>query len=751
MPYFSDPLVAIVNPPDMQSGLPGEELSISVVVQNQGDQSAVIDVFLDEADAIPRQWCRSARQRLALDSQQSGEVVFDLELPSNALPGTYDYTLVVDAPEHYPEDTPLQYPQQLRVLLPSQTVVRVNDPTFFLQPATNPQKPALLNPGDILPIEVRVENRSNLVDRFRLTCLDVEEDWFTIRYPSRNLNVLGVLAEATCLELNPGDRGTIRLEAHPPITTLAGVYSPTFRLHSDNQPDLVLLDLLYLEVRAVETLKVELEAILDRVSYSPGQYQLKLVNQGNVIRQLSFQARSRDEEEWFTYRYEPPKVRLPPAKEAAVQLQVMPIHCWRRPWIGGGQPIPFQVEIQDAQGHQLPDRQPQGVLIWKARPWWQVVLLVLLVLGLLGGTAALIWWLFLRPPLPIAIDEFQPTSSKYIEGDSVQLGWKIRNPARIQRLELTTQSQNGNPVLKRFEFNQGAPPADLTDSCPEVELLCNQYVIGKLAAGTYTFALQAVTPSASSPKSLNLTVAAKPDPQITRLEPAQSDYNAGARVELNWTIAHVDQLAALTVTATDKTGETASKQDYSFAQGIPAALQSACQQQVETLTCSSVPIDGLKAGQYTFQLNGTSVKGQTLQSSPTALVTVKPAPLHITSFSVNGQAGGGNIKLNVNQPLSISWSVEGGEGNVNVAISPYGAGFPAVGSQTLGAFPTPGDRSIQIAATDEAGQQVAGPGFVVTVVAPPSPSPSPLPSAENGPDRPSGTTNPVLPASPGPI
>lgn len=728
MPQFSDPLVAIINPPDIQSGMPGDGLTLSVVLQNQGEYGAVIDVFLDDAEQIPRQWCRLARQRLALDPQQSGELVFDFELPSNALPGTYDYTLVVDAPEHYPEDTPLQYPQQLRVLLRAQTAVRVNDPTFFLTPATNPQKPARLNPGDILPIEVRVENRSNRVDRFRLTCLDLDEDWFTVRYPSSNVNALGVLAEPNCLELNPGDQGFIRLEAHPPINTLAGIYSPTFRLHSDNQPDLVLLDLLYLEVRAVETLSVDLETLIDRISHSPGQYQLRLANKGNVIRQLSFNASSRDEDELCTYDYEPDQVRLQPGREAQVQLQVMPIRKWRRPFLGSGQAITFQVEIQDAQGYKLPERQPQGLLIWKARPWWQFLLLALLGLGILGGVGALIWFLFFRPPLPIVVEEFQPTSSEYIEGDSMQLSWKIRNPDRIQRLDLTTQVQDARPIEpKTFEFDQGTPPSDLEDICPELELLCGQYVIGKLGAGQYVFNLQATPRSGQppTPSSLNVTVAAKPDPQITRFEPAQSEYESGAQVPLSWTIENVGQLTSLSVVTTDKDGGSAGKKDYSFAQGIPQELQSFCNRKVETLTCTNVPIDGLKSGQYTFQLNGSSVKGNAIASQPTALVNIKPRQLRIVTFSVNGQSGGGNIRLNVNQPLRISWSVEGGEGTVNVEITPYGGGFPASGSQTLGAFATAGDRAIQIAAVDEAGQRVAGPGFVVTVVAPPPPSPSP--------------------------
>ncbi|MBE9183116.1 hypothetical protein IQ268_31785, partial [Oculatella sp. LEGE 06141] len=385
MQPFASPLTAIINPPDLQSAMPGDGLELSVIVQNQGEYGAVIDVYLDDTDQIPSQWCQSVRQRLALDPQQNGEVIFDFVLPANALPGTYDYTLVIDSPLHYPEDTPIQYPQQLRVLLREQTVVRVNDPSFFLSPATNPQKPARLNPGDVLPVQVRVENRSNLVDKFRLTCLDLEAEWFTIRYPSKNLDAPGLVAETSCLELNPGMSGYIQLELHPPAETLAGTYTPTLRLYSDNHPDLVLLDLVYLDIPTVEQLQVELETVIGKVSHRPGKYLLKLRNAGNIIRQLSFSASSREEDELCTYDYEPPQVRLPPSREAEILLLVQPVHKRRRPFVGTGQVINFQVELEDTQGYKLPEKLPQAMLIWKARPWWQLLLLVLLVLGLLGG------------------------------------------------------------------------------------------------------------------------------------------------------------------------------------------------------------------------------------------------------------------------------------------------------------------------------------------------------------------------------
>jgi hypothetical protein len=39
-------------------------------------------------------------------------------VPVEAVPGTYDYTFVVDAQQHYPEDTPLRHQARLQVIAP---------------------------------------------------------------------------------------------------------------------------------------------------------------------------------------------------------------------------------------------------------------------------------------------------------------------------------------------------------------------------------------------------------------------------------------------------------------------------------------------------------------------------------------------------------------------------------------------------------------------------------------------------------
>lgn len=724
-PSTPPPLTLIITPSEILSGQPGEQLRLAVVVQNVGNQDALLDVFLRADNAI-LQWCHATHQRLGLGRQQSGEVIFEFNLPSGALPGTFDYTIVVDAPKDYSNDTPIQTGHKLQVLS-EQTVVGVHDPTFFLKPATNSQQPARLKPGEILAFEVQVENRSTTTDQFRLISEDAEEEWLTIRYPSLEKNAPGRVQEEDCLNLNPGERGTIRLEVHPPIDALAGLYSPTLRLHSTKQPDLKRLDFVYINVETIETCGIELETLLDRVSNCPGKYQVRLMNQGNVFRQLIFSASSHEEEEGLTYQFEPDQIRLPPGREAQVQLRVAPARKRQRPWFRS-RTFPFQINLQDAQGYQLAQQQLQAALVWQSRPWWQLALGALLILSILSGTGFMLWWLFFKPPAPVAVEDFKSNSLEYTEGDAINLSWTIRNPQRIQSLTLTAQAEDVDPSVKpipprTFGFIKSTPPTDLPDSCPDPKRLCQQYEIGKLAAGRYEFSLQ---PSVRSngllaPGKLVVLVAAKPDPQVIRFGSAKPQYWSGESVGLNWAIGNISQLTALTVVATNSTNTRTNQTQYTFSQGIPKALQPFCKRQDETLTCSQVAFSGLRAGAYTFALQATTVKGKSIQSEPTPAVSVEPQPIRIVSFVVNGQIGGGNVKLQLNQSLQMSWQVAGGEGAVKVEISPYGS-LPASGSRDFGKFATVGNHQIQITATDAAGQKVSGAGFLVMVVAPPSPA-----------------------------
>ncbi|BDI16260.1 hypothetical protein ANSO36C_20620 [Nostoc cf. commune SO-36] len=346
-------------------------------------------------------------------------------------------------------------------------------------------------------MEVIVDNRSYLVDRFRLSCPDLDDDWFTINYPATGFEGLGLVSEVTALELNPGTQGQILLKFHPPGDTLAGSYSPTIRLYSENSPDLVLLDLVYIQIPTNYHLDIELNTILGQVSRSLGKYELSLVNRGNIVRELILNLKSRDEEELYTYKFDQTEVRLLPNRGAVTSLTVKPRPWWRRPWFGAGLVVNFQTDIKDQQNLPLPNTLPQGTLVWKPRPWWQFILLILAILGLLGGLGFIIWRIL--NPDPLRLENFSANDSQITEGDEVALKWDIHHYKQLQKLVLTAKgSQPVEPIT--YEFNNGIPETLGKGSANEIppcqvqekeELICSNVKTGVKTKGNYTFELQA--------------------------------------------------------------------------------------------------------------------------------------------------------------------------------------------------------------------------------------------------------------------
>ena len=726
------PLTAIIAPPGVQSGMPGDTLELHAVVSNQHrNQGAVIDVFFDEASLTLQQWCSSPRERLALGPQQSSEVTFQFQIPFDALPGTYDYTLVVDAPEHFPEDTPIQYPRQLKVVPKEQTVIRVNDPTFSLKPSTNPSNPAILKPGEPMQVVVTVDNRSNRVDRFRLTCLDLEEDWFTIRYLTTGLEGPGLLSEPSGLELNPAAQGQILLQFHPPADTLAGIYSPTLRLHSANSPDLVLLDLVYIEIPNVYRLDVEVNTIRGKVSHSSGHYEVKLANRGNTLRELAVSTKSRDEEELCTYKCEPSEVRVLPSRSVAVNLTVKPIRWWRRPLIGAGLDVNFVVELQDKLDLPLPEKLPQGTLIWKPRPWWQFLLLVLVALGLLGGVAFIVWLLFFKPPAPLELVSFKPDSSTYTEGDRVRLSWEIRNSNQLSKLSLLTKGPVPSAPTT-YDFSRGIPDelgkgiaAGQQPLCQKQEemLTCTNVTTDARKPGKYTFELLALPRKGSTVPSqtLEVEIAEKPAPEVVSFRLDKNQYTKGDLMRLSWEIQNRDQLSRLKIIGKAEDGSGTELTSYNpdeLTQVNKNTPQPLCNKVAQGLTCTNVPVRAPEPGKYTFELQAFSKPGKQPKSKPTeSKIEILPKPFKIVFFTLNGSEQP-NIVLQEGQPVTLSWKVEGED--INVELSTSGNVNPS-GSQKLIANLALPSR-IEIIVTDKFGNK-ATKAFSTKVEIPPSPSP----------------------------
>ncbi|NMF62505.1 hypothetical protein DP113_34095 (plasmid) [Brasilonema octagenarum UFV-E1] len=772
------PLYVIINPPGVQDGMPGDTLEVHAVIINQGDQSAIIDVFFDEGFQSIDPSFVPPRERLALSPQQSNEVSFEFQIPFNAQPGTYHYTLVVDAPEHYPQNTPIHFARQVRVLLKEQTAIRANDPTFSLQPTTNPHN-QLIYKGNPLQIVATVENRSLQVDSFRLVCPDFEEDWITIRYPATGLEAQGLLLDRNKLELNPSSVGQIFLQFHPPANTLAGSYSPTIRLYSRNSPELVLLDLVYIQVPETYHLGVELNTLLGKVSRTSGKYEVKIANQSNLVRELRVSAKSCDEEELCTYKYAPPQTKVFPGKSSAVSLEVKPNQWWRRPFFGEGLVINFQIDIEDIQGLPVPETLPKGTLVWKSRPIWQLLSLILIALGLVGGVAFLIWRLL--NPDPLRLEDLRSDSSSYREGDqSITLSWNIYNFNQLKKLELKT---NG-PVPSKprvFDFGKGIPD-ELDKKCSKLQqevLSCNEFKTDATTPGKYSFELTADLRNGKrvTAKTSEVEIVALPAPEVVSVRPNKYDYIKGQPILLSWDIKNPKQLSVLNI-VTKQDGQTPVGQPitYTFKQGnnwaipsqlnsppvsqpknslkgqskIPSKTQSknlcSLQQieQNETLTCINVPVaSSTTAGKYSFELQACykSCK-QPNSKSIEGMIEVKIKPTKIVYFRLNGNEER-TRNLENGQPLILEWKVEGDE-EINVYLSTEGRKVKPLGKVETKAIKAL-EPKIELIVTDKSGKPLDNRIFSITVIDKPVSIPKTLIPKKNNERQPA--PQPVAPNS----
>ncbi len=757
MQVRQNPLKVIINPPGIQDGMPGDTIKLRVVVSNQGNQSAVVDLYFAFDDDFKNLmgWSDSPRESLAIDPQQnSDEITFDFPIPIDALPGTYDYTLVVDSPDHYPQDTPKNYPGQIKVTPKQQTVIRANDPTFSLKPSTNVNKPLIFNFTEPLQIEVTVDNRSHRVDRFRLTCPDLDEDWFTISYITTRLDGPGLLSDVTALPLNPGAQGHILWKFHPPTDTLAGSYSPTIRLHSENSPDLVLLDLVYIQIPTIYRVELELITILGQVSRIPGKYKISLANRGNIVRELTFSVESRDEEQLFNYKFDPAEVRLLPSKSYETNLTVKPKPWWRRPWFGAGLFINFQVIVQDKKNDPLTNTLPQARLAWKPRPFWQLLLLILLGLGLLGGLGFMIWRLL--NPDPLKLENFRANAPQITEGNEVLLSWDIRNYKQLQQLVLTIQgSQPIKPTI--YDFKNGIDERLFKRNPNEIspcqiqeknDLICSNVKPGINAKGNYTFELQGdyrksvfAQTTKTEKQNIQVVINDKPIAEVVDFKPNKPQYNKGENILFSWKISNPLLLDRIEIASTTEDGiSTGTPVTYKFNQGNieDPKLKNFCKEENQQLGCTNIPVPASKAGKFTFELKAFPNNGsQKVSAKKTEnKIEVLPKPFKIVSFTINGRDQP-TFVLNEGETAKLDWRVEGED--IQVKFDPIIGDVPPVGSRQIPvnlAFPS----QIKLQVIDKFGkQQPLEKSFAITVNKKVEPTPTPPP-----------IINPVPPFNPPP-
>ncbi len=721
------PLKVIINPPGVQSGMPGEVLELHVVAINQGTQNAIIDIFLDEAFQLFSGLSISPCERVALAPQQSIEVSFQVPIPIDTLPGTYEYAVIVDAPQHYPADTPIQFPQQIKVLLAEQTIVREYDPTFALQPTSNPKQQLIYQAGTPLQVGITVNNRSSRVDSFRLSCADLEEDWLTIEYPVMGADA-GLRSGATRLELNPTAVGQIWLKFHPPVDVLAGNYSFTLRLHSENSPNLTMLDLVYVQIPPVYRLGIKTNTILGKVNRSNGQYELELNNLGNTVRQLAFSAKTQTETEICTYGFTPDRLRLLPAKTTIVRLAVKPNNWWQQPWLGAGLFINFQIDCQDLDNFPLTEIIPPQTLVWQPRPWWQLFLLLLVILGFLGGLGAIGWMLF--RPNSLRLEKFSPESRKLGEGDRVLLNWEIHDFQAMQSLKLAIKGPiPSERELKLTDLIGEKDNAEAPCTQQNRVLICRNFTTEAKEPGKYTFEIK-ILDRDSKVLATQITdeveITAKPEPEFKEIKPDKSTYNRGEKPLLNWIIKYPDKLEAVKIIAKTEDGKITAEPKIDRAQ---IDKDANCKMEAKTmqLTCTGVPIELSQAGKYQLEIITVS-KSKKVPAAPQLVkIEVLPKQLKIVSFTLNSSETE-SIVVKEGETLNLNWQVDGEE-NIQIELNPFGT-VQKTGTKQMTATPAI-PAKISLTATDKYGMKVTK-GFAIKVEA--NTSPSTTPSTPDSPD-----------------
>ncbi len=725
-----EPLAVIINPPpsSVLQIYPGQTHQLSVVVTNQEQQGMVVEVFLDLPERL-RPWCKLSSTSFNLDGGRSQSVEFEWQIPPEVIPNRYHYDLVVDSRSL---SSPLLYTLEIEVLTPIQAAVTSNDPTFSVQPLTSSRNPLQLTTSPLI-VQVMVHNRSNLVDDFRLTCPDLEDNWYTVRYPE-GIQQQGIIAGGNKLSLNPNSQGQITLLIHPPQNTLAGNYRPTIRVHSTVKPQLLLQDIFYLQIPPTHKLQAQLQVVRDRVKKRAAIYQIVVTNEGNTIREVTFEAGSGEEEKICEYQIEPPKLRVSPGRNLGAALKVTPVKKWGRPWFGAPKVINFQVDVKDVNDLPLPPYLPlKGIVLWEPRPWWQLAILVFSGLLTVSSLIFAIWWVFFRPPLLPEIESITPTESSYKFGQEIKLNIDINHPKNIKELKLVAKSVQGEQVIEPLIIEKTDSRCQIVPINDGEKLSCRNIATGAKEPKDYIFTLSVlgkkrwtVTELASKETSV-IRIDAPPVPEVSNVGSPKNKYILPQRVDLKFQVSQPQAIERLDVI-----------QNGIVIASIPSSeVNQVCKEGEQNNISCYIKIPVAETGEYKFAIqaipqNSKYVKAQapvTIENN--ILVEEAKIPLEINLFTINNMTVS-PIKIKANQSAIAKWQVSGK--NVKVNITGISQDLPAKGElQVSNLSPTNQPFPVELTATDGEGNTKSKILYVQVEAPPISPS-IPIPTSTPKPE-----------------
>lgn len=725
----------------------GETLTLKVTVFNQyTEKNLLIRVKIDSIkDSNQRNLCElPPPQRIGLNAGNSGQVEFTIHIPNHALPGLYKYTLILDT--EGPEN-PIIYERNLVIKSFVKSSKQEIDPTFTITPHSTSSTPISVETGEKVNLTITVDNRSERVDKFRLSCPDLNLIWpdfikdnLQIKYINNNSNSR-LFANRDALELNPGEQGEILVELIVPFNSIAGIYSPTIRIYSDNYEQLSLLDLFHLKVQEKHDLDIFMITKIGKVQNLPGLYQVQIYNKGNTIRELEITVESADQDQLCTYNPQTTSIKILPQQiePEIVNIEVQPPKSWlKRPFYG--RLFNFTVHVQDKQKIALINPRLSGVLIWEARPWWHFLILALIILALLTGTGLLIWWLFFKPKPSAEILQFYPENVIYkeIDNKAITLNWQVSEIKKVKNIKIVGLSSDGNitssPIT--YNFEQGIPQ-ELTTACNiEKQILtCQDIITDARKAGKYNFEIQISYQqgkfiASKTQKTPQITIEPIPQPEIITFKPSQNQYqepednNVTNLIYLNWIINYQSQIEQLSLISKSATSEIK----------IPVNTKKYCQirQTIpQSLICENVPTNTINPGEYIFELaivpkNTLSNEEPKVITQKTQPIKIKPIPTEILDFKINGENVLPNYIFNLDpqqkKQLSISWQVKGTK-NIKVELLPAPGKVNNNGQIYYTLSPTNNKQTITLQVTNPTGEITSKSTVVETVINPEKPIP----------------------------
>lgn len=466
--YSLDPLLLDIQgntAPAQPGGQPVERI---VTLYNHGHQVADIDLWIAPVDLrseVVKKWIEISYSmpELVLQPQEGIDITLLITVPPEAEAGFYSYEVCACSAQY--GNLEMRKPQQLHVIGDDLLGLPGQEPDLKIAPATSPEAPHSFVPGEPLNLIATVQNHSRRTDRYFLFLLDVPSDWFSTEYPENSANLPGLITRTDGLQLNPGESGDIILRVHPPAFTPAGEYFPTVQLSGSNRDEVVLLEVAYLSIPIVDSLKVTLTPENQLIPPQRASFEIAVHNTGNINRHLSLTVQ--DQANAFAFKLTPNVLELPANQEALIELEARPRRWLSRLCHRRAQTVVFDVavenvvEVIDEVPYQftplsapaLPAVLPKGHLNWQPyRRWLFWLVLISSIVGSVSVVSWIAWYFFVwRPNLRPKVLIFNPTNEGFQEDGAqpISFDWDISNVDSVGSIQLDWEGAK-EPIIYSF-------------------------------------------------------------------------------------------------------------------------------------------------------------------------------------------------------------------------------------------------------------------------------------------------------------